>query len=165
MDWSISFLVIYKLFCLVLGSSHGMLTLILNFVFQNGQKVFDVINVYCCCCCLILLFVLTRFLNIGISQQFNASIFTPLSYLLWTLSYRSYTFFLKHLGFYGFFWYSLIFGFSICSLFGRQLCQNCEWAGLEPYVPSHIAEPPCFFYSINITFRLLQWVNSDLLCF
>ena len=52
-----------------------------------------------------MLFVLTRFLNIGISQQFNASIFTPLSYLLWTLSYRSYTIFLKNtwafMGFFG----------------------------------------------------------------
>ena len=33
MDWSISFLVIYKLFYLVLGLSDGMLTLLLNFVF------------------------------------------------------------------------------------------------------------------------------------
>ena len=31
-DQSISFLVIYKVFCLVLGSSDGMLTLLLNFV-------------------------------------------------------------------------------------------------------------------------------------
>ena len=42
MDWFISFLVIYELFCLVLGSFDGRLTLLLNFVFQNGQKVFDV---------------------------------------------------------------------------------------------------------------------------
>ena len=34
-------------------------------------------------------------------------------------------------------------GFSICFSFGRQLCQNCGWAGSEPYVPSHITEPPC----------------------
>ena len=47
--------------------------------------------------------------------------------------------------FLGFFWDSqkLIVGFSICSSFGRQLCQNCGWAGSEPYVPSHISEPPC----------------------
>ena len=42
-----------------------------------------------------MLFVLTRFLNIDILQQSNASIFTPLSYLLWRLSYRSYRIFLK----------------------------------------------------------------------
>ena len=95
MDFSISFVVIYKLFCLVLGLSDGMLSLLLNFVFQNGHIVFDVINV-CCCCCLILLFVSTRFLNIEISQQSNSSIFTPLSCLLWRLSYRSYTIFLKN---------------------------------------------------------------------
>ena len=34
-------------------------------------------------------------------------------------------------------------GFSICSSFGRQLCQNSGWAGSEPYVPLHITEPPC----------------------
>ena len=33
--------------------------------------------------------------------------------------------------------------FSICSSFGRQLCQNCGWAGSEPYVRLHITEPPC----------------------
>ena len=65
-------------------------------MFFKTDKVFDVINVCCCCCCLILLFVSTRFLNIGISQQSNASIFTPLSCLLWSLSYRSYTIFLKN---------------------------------------------------------------------
>ena len=31
--WSISFLVIYKLFCLVFGLSDGLLTFLLNFVF------------------------------------------------------------------------------------------------------------------------------------
>ena len=98
MNWSISFLVIYRLFCLVLGLSEGMLTLVLIFVFKT-DKVFDVINV-CCCYCLILLFVLTRFLNIFLS---NASNFTQLSYLLWRLSYRSYTFFWKSTGaFFGF---------------------------------------------------------------
>ena len=35
--------------------------------------------------------------------------------------------------------------FSICSSFGRQLCQNCGWAGSEPYVRSHITEPPGYF--------------------
>ena len=69
-----------------------MLTLLLNLVFKRDINFFDVINV-CCCCCLILLFVLTRFLNIDILQQSNALIFTPLSYLLWRLSYRSYRIF------------------------------------------------------------------------
>ena len=57
----------------------------------------------CCCCCLILLFVLTRFLNIGISQQFNASIL-----LHWVVCFRGYLivhtlFFKKYLGFFGLF--------------------------------------------------------------
>ena len=34
--------------------------------------------------------------------------------------------------------------FSICSSFGRQLCQKCGWSGSEPYVQSHITEPLCF---------------------
>ena len=73
---------------------------VLSFVFfLNGHNVFDVINVFCCC--LILLFVLTSFLNIGISHQSNASFFSQLSYLLWRLSFRSYTnfFFEKYLNF------------------------------------------------------------------
>ena len=43
------------------------------FCFQNGHKCFDAINVCCCCCCLILLFVLTRFLSIGVFHECNAS--------------------------------------------------------------------------------------------
>ena len=50
-----------------------------------GHKFFDVINV--CCCCLILLFVLTRFLNIDILQQSNASIYTELFALEAILSF------------------------------------------------------------------------------
>ena len=41
-------------------------------------------------------------------------------------------------------WFFLCF--PICSPFGRQLCQNCGWAGSEPYVQSHITEPPCWYY-------------------
>ena len=82
------FLVNYKLFYLFSVLSDTILTLLLSFVFQNGQKFFHVINV---CCCLILTFVFARSLNIGISHQSNASFFTPLSYLLWRLSFRSYT--------------------------------------------------------------------------
>ena len=68
---------------------------VIKFCFLNGHKFTDVINV--CCCCLILPLVFARFLNIGISHQPNASFFTPLSYLLCRLSFRSYTsFFLKN---------------------------------------------------------------------
>ena len=107
-------------------------------------------------CCLILLFVLTRFLNIDTLQQSNASIFTPLSYLLWRLSYRSYRIFEeKDLDFFGI-RKKYFLGFSICSSFGRQLCQNCGWAGSEPYVPSHITEPPCCFKRRSRTIRRRQ---------
>ena len=71
MDWSHIFFGDLKVIFLVLGLFDGMFTLLLSFVFKNGHKVFDVNNV---CFCLILLFSLTRFLNIGISQQSNASI-------------------------------------------------------------------------------------------
>ena len=108
---------------------------VIKFCFLKRTYFFDVINI--CCCCLILPFVFARFLNIGISDQSNALIFTPLSYLLWRLSFLSYTSFfsfLKNSWFFCVFW--------ICSSFGRQLCQNCGWAGSELYVRSHITEPP-----------------------
>ena len=74
----------------------------IKFSVQKRHKFFYVINV-CCCCCLILLFVLTRFLYIGIYHKSNASFFTPLSYLLGRLSIRSYTnFFEKYLNYWGF---------------------------------------------------------------
>ena len=41
-------------------------------------------------------------------------------------------------------------GFSICSSFGRQLCQNFGWAGSEPYVRSHITEPLYIYIYIYI---------------
>ena len=68
--------------------------------------------------------------------------FIPLSCLLWRLSYNSYTIFLKNTSaFLGFpknnFWVFL----SVPHLV--ELCQNCGWARSEPYVPSHITEPPC----------------------
>ena len=92
------------IFASVFQNGHKFFDVINVSVFQNGHKFFDVINV-CCCCCLILLFNLTRFLNIGISQQSIASIFAPLSYLLWRLSYRSYTiFFWKTLVLFWVFW-------------------------------------------------------------
>ena len=52
-----------------------------------------------------------------------------------------------------FFWKLLeILGFSICSSFGRQLCQNYGWAGSERYVRSHITEPPCW---------RIDWKDND----
>ena len=65
-----SFLSSYKILCLVSVLFDAILTSLLSFLY--GHKVFYVINV-CCCCRLILLFVLSRFLNIGISHQSNAS--------------------------------------------------------------------------------------------
>ena len=88
---AISFLVKYRLFLLASVLSDVVLTLLFSFFLKNGHKVFDVINVCCCCCCLILLFVLTRFLNNYLSHQSIVSFFTPLSYLFWRLSFRSYT--------------------------------------------------------------------------
>ena len=85
-----SFLTNCELFGLVSILSDAILTFLIKFCFfKTDVKFFDVI--IHCCCCLILLFVLTRFLNIGITLQSNASLFTPLSYLLWSLSFRSYT--------------------------------------------------------------------------
>ena len=60
-EWSLSFLVKYNLFCLVSPLSDAILSVLASF-FLNGRKVLDVINVYCYCC-LILLFFLTCFLN------------------------------------------------------------------------------------------------------
>ena len=75
-----------------------MLTLLVSFVFELGRKVFDVISV--CYCCLILLFVLTHCPNINHINLVH-HFFTPLSYLLWRLSFRSYTI-LKYLNFWVF---------------------------------------------------------------
>ena len=61
-----------------------------------------------------------------------------------------------------FFWKILEFlGFSNCSSFGRQLCQNCGWAGSEPYVRSHITEPPCFLYSSLSVFFSMENLCLD----
>ena len=83
-----SFLMNLKLSCWISVLSDAILTLSLSFVFQNGQEICDLISF--CCCCLILLFVLTRFLNICISQQYNVQLFTPRSNLLRRLSFLSY---------------------------------------------------------------------------
>ena len=44
---------------------------------------------------------------------------SPLSYLRWRQSFSSCTFFFKKMNF---------CGFSICTSFGRHLCQKCGWA-------------------------------------
>ena len=87
MNWSHIFSGELQFISLVSVLSDAILTLLLSFFFQNGQS-FGVTIVFCCC--LILLFVLTRFLDITIFHQSNASFFTPLSYLPWRLSFRSY---------------------------------------------------------------------------
>ena len=80
--------------------SSGEIQVIL-FNFSFIRRYFDIV----CCCCLIMLFVLTRFLNIRIAHQSNASYFSPLSYLLWRLSFCSNTnFFLKNTFIFGFFY-------------------------------------------------------------
>ena len=72
MDWSHIFSGEVRNLYFFSVSSAALLILLLKFCFfLNGHKVFDVINV----CCLILLFVLTRFLYIGISHQSNVSFF------------------------------------------------------------------------------------------
>ena len=97
---------------------------VVMFCFLNGHKVFDVIKIFC----LILLFVFTRFLNIGVSRQSIAPSFTPpLSYLLWMLSFRSYTTFKKR---YLSFWFSYVPHLvnnhaKIVDQRGRNLMCNC----------------------------------------
>ena len=49
---------------------------------------------------------------------------------------------------------------SIYSTFGRQLCQNCGWAGSELYVRSHITEHPCCSYVEQI-FKCFWWESSN----
>ena len=86
-----------------------------------------------CCCCLILLFVLILAYLINLMHHFYSTELFALEAIF---------------SFIQFFWKILYFlVFSICSSFGRQLCQNCGWAGLEPYVRSHITESTCFIHS------------------
>ena len=102
MDWSHNFSGELQVILFSFSFFDAILTLLSFVFFSNGHKIFDEINV--CCCCLILLFVLTCFLVIGNSHESNTSFVTPLSYLLWRLSFRSYTkcFFEKYLSFWGF---------------------------------------------------------------
>ena len=53
-------------------------------------------------------------------------------------------FFEKHLNFWG---------FSICSSFGRQLCQKCGWKGQELYVRTHIAKLLCLCLYLESLFK------------
>ena len=48
--------------------------------------------------------------------------------------------------------------FFICSSFGRQLCQNCGWAGSEPFVQSHITEPPCLIYEQTFLVKFTNFI-------
>ena len=92
-------LIVTKLYYELVNNHFCLVNYKLLCLFSNLSDAINVINVInvCCCCCLILPFAFARFLNIGISHQYNASFFTPLSYLLWRLSFHSYIslFFLK----------------------------------------------------------------------
>ena len=70
MDWSLIFSGELQVVFISSVLSDTILILSLGFVFQNGQKFFDAINV---CCCLILLFVLARFVKTGKSHPSKAS--------------------------------------------------------------------------------------------
>ena len=91
-----------------------------------------------------------------------------LQFLLhWVICFGGYLivhsqFFWKILGLFWVFWGSqkIIFGFSICSSFSRQLCQNCGWAGSELYVPSHIAELPCWWSKLLLLIATLVFSAS-----
>ena len=124
-----------------------MLTLLLNLVFKRDinflmQLMFVVVVVWFCCSSWLAFLILTYYRNL--MHQFL---------LHWVICFGGYLlvhteFFEKDLGFFGI-RKKKILGFSICSSFGRQLCQNCGWAGSEPYVPSHITEPPCSLLRIK----------------
>ena len=98
--------------------------------------------------------VWTRFLNISVSHQSNASFFTPLSYLLWRLSFPSYTFFWRILDFLGF--------PSVPHLLDNYAKIVNERSVSEPYVRSHITEPPCLF-SLHFVFLENNFRMFDLI--
>ena len=128
--------IVKKLFCLLSVSFDAILSLLIIVIkfCKEMDKVFDVNNV-CCYCRFILLFVFTCFLINSWSHQSNAECFIPLSYLCWRQSFCSHAIsFLKRI--------EILAGFSICSSFGRHLCQKCGRAGSELYVQTHITEPP-----------------------
>ena len=98
--------------------------------------MFVVVVVWFCCSSWLAFLILTYYCNL--MHQFL---------LHWVICFGGYLivhteFFEKDLDFFGI-RKKYFLGFSICSSFGRQLCQNCGWAGSEPYSPSHITEPPC----------------------
>ena len=113
---------------------------VIKFFLKIRHKVWDVINVFCCH--LTLLFVLTNSLNNGIMVGL---INLMPHFLLHSVVLLEATFlflnqlFEKYLNFQRFF---------ICSSFGRQVCQNFGWAGLEPYVRSHITKPACCYVQL-----------------
>ena len=96
------------------------------------------------CCSFWLTFLISAY-HINLKLQFLVH---------WVICFGSYLivhtqFVWKILGLFCVFWDSQkkCLGFSICSSFERQLCQNCGSAGSEPYVPWHITEPPCSWYT------------------
>ena len=110
--------------------------------------MFVVVVVWFCCSSWLAFLILTYYSNL--MHQFL---------LHWVICFGGYLivhteFFEKDLDFFGI-RKKFFLCFSICSSFGRQLCQNCAWAGSEPYVPSHITEPPCLLY-YNSIFRLIM---------
>ena len=52
--------------------------------------------------------------------------------------------------------YVCFWKFSISSSFGSQLSQECGWAGSEPYVRTHITEPPCSLLQLKGSICILQ---------
>ena len=113
--------------------------------------MFVVVVVWFCCSSWLAFLILTYYSNLV--HQFL---------LHWVICFGGYLivhteFFEKDLDFFGI-RKKYFLGFSICSSFGRQLCQNGGWAGSEPYLPSHITEPPCF---VNIS----KLIKIDLLFF
>ena len=109
--------------------------------------MFVVVLVWFCCSSWLAFLILTYYSNL--MHQFL---------LHWVICCGGYLivhteFFEKDLDFFGI-RKKYFLGFSICLSFGRQLCQNCGWAGSEPYVPSHITERSCSnWHSLSI-FRL-----------
>ena len=126
-------------------------------LFKTDKKflmylMFVVVVVVWFCCSSWLAFLILAY-HSNLMLQFYSTELFPLEAILSFI----HNFFEKYLGFFWVFWdaQKIIFGFSICSSFGWQLCQNCGWVGSEPYVSSHIAEPPCFFRIVTFLTYLL----------
>ena len=107
------------------------------------DKVLDVNNVCCywfCCSSWLTLLIMPDLINL--MRQF---FFTSLGYLSWRRSFSYTFFFLKN---------TWILEFSVCSLFGRRLCQKFEWA--ELYLRTDITEPTWWSSKSN------GWIDPNL---